>query len=809
MSTDPVLEFYFLNWEFHDKPSGSVWRNQEKLQRDHHSLVMDFITLFLIVSAFCTASAQQNVSRSSFLTPTTNSTWLSHSGLYAFGFYKQGNEYAVGIFIHGIPEKTVVWTANRDNPPVSSNATLLFASDGRLVLQMGQEQLAVVADSSGSASASMLDSGNFVIYNSDQAIIWQSFDQPTDSLLPSQRLLAGHELFSSISDTQHSTGIFRLKMQNDGNLVQYPVDTPDTAAYSYFATSAGGFGDNVTLNFDPDGRLYLLNATSFNIGNLTEGGYPTEDTIYLARIDADGIFRLYSHDLKQKGSWSILWPSSYDECNPKGLCGLNGFCVSNDQKADCVCLPGFEMVQQGNWTAGCERNFTAESCKSKNGDITHNMQEVANTVWEDVSYSVLTVPSKDSCKKACSDDCNCEAALFKDRTCKKQRLPLRFGRRQLGDSNIAFVKVSTSTPTAPTGNMKRENKKELRVDIIIIGASFVAFGCMMLVISGFVFYKNHFRYRKLSCVGNVEVSQEFAPRSFTYSELEQVTGGFKEEVGRGSFGAVFKGAMSNGEKVVAVKRLEKVLAEGDTEFQTEMKVIGRTHHRNLVRLLGYCHDGIHRLLVYEYMSNGSLADVLFTPEKQPCWDERMGIARNIARGILYLHEECDEQIIHCDIKPQNILMDEYGCAKISDFGLAKLLKQDQTKTFTGIRGTRGYVAPEWHRKLPITVKADVYSYGIVLLEIICCRKNVDCNLPEKEAILEEWAYYCFETGDITKLLGDEKVDNKQAERMVKLGIWCIQDEPSLRPSMKKVLLMLEGTVDIPIPPSPASFLSAI
>jgi tRNA A-37 threonylcarbamoyl transferase component Bud32 len=309
------------------------------------------------------------------------------------------------------------------------------------------------------------------------------------------------------------------------------------------------------------------------------------------------------------------------------------------------------------------------------------------------------------CAQACLDDCNCEAVLFKDGKCRKQRLPLRYGRRQLSDTDTALVKVSTSTPTStPNRNMSKDNKKELRVDILIICASFVAFGCMMLVISGIVFYKNHSRYRKLSCDGNVELSDDFAPRSFTYSELEKVTDGFREEIGRGAFGSVFKGALWNGQKAVAVKRLEKVLAEGEREFQTEMKVIGRTHHRNLVRLLGYCHDGSHRLLVYEYMSNGSLADILFTPEKQPCWDERMGIARNVARGILYLHEECEQQIIHCDIKPQNILMDESVCAKISDFGLAKLLKQDQTKTFTGIRGTRGYVSPEWHRKLPITVK---------------------------------------------------------------------------------------------------------
>ncbi|KAB1223468.1 G-type lectin S-receptor-like serine/threonine-protein kinase RLK1 [Morella rubra] len=224
-----------------------------------------------------------------------------------------------------------------------------------------------------------------------------------------------------------------------------------------------------------------------------------------------------------------------------------------------------------------------------------------------------------------------------------------------------------------------------------------------------------------------------------------MTGGFKEELGRGSFTTVYKGEILNGQKVVAVKMPEKVFAEGERVFQTEMKVIGRTHRRNLVRLLWYCHDGTQRLLIYEYMSNRSLANTLFMLEKQPCLDERMRIARDIARGILYLHEECKRQIIHCNIKPQNILMDDNGFAKISDFGLAKLLTQDQTRTYTGIKGTKG----------------------------------VKMNLPEEEAVIEEWVYQCFEAGDLDKLHVDEAVDKKQLERMVKLGTWCIQDEPSL------------------------------
>ncbi|KAL7249373.1 hypothetical protein ACSBR1_011547 [Camellia fascicularis] len=256
---------------------------------------------------------------------------------------------------------------------------------------------------------------------------------------------------------------------------------------------------------------------------------------------------------------------------------------------------------------------------------------------------------------------------------------------------------------------------------------------------------------------------------------------------QGSFGTVYKGTLYKEKKLIAVKRLEKVVEEGEREFQAEMRAIGRRHHRNLVRLLGYCIEGSKRLLVYEYMRNGSLADLLFKSTRRPDWNERIRIALNVARGILYLHEECETPIIHCDIKPQNILMDEFWTAKISDFGLAKLLMPDQTRTFTGVRGTRGYVAPEWQRNNPISVKVDVYSYGIVLLEIVCCRKNLEVNVstPE-EVVLSGWVYRCFAGKELNKLhvVGDEEVDLKTLENMVKVGLWCIQDEPALRPSMK-------------------------
>ncbi|KAJ7945274.1 Receptor-like protein kinase 1 [Quillaja saponaria] len=652
----------------------------------------------------CRTDAQQgrsNISQGSSLSPRSNSSWLSSNGLYAFGFYQRENGYYVGIFLAGIPQKTVVWTANRDRSPVSSDVTLLFTTDGRLVLQSKQGvETNIVNPSELVTSASILDSGNFVLYNSNGEVLWQSFENPTDTLLQGQHLHAAAELFSSVSETNPATGIFRLKMQTDGHLVQYPVETPDTAEYSYWASDTAGAGPNVILKLDENGHLYLLNEIGLYIKNLT-AGYPTREVVYLMRIDADGILRLYSHALDKNPERSTLWSSSGNKCDPKGLCGLNGFCVTYDQEAECKCLPGFAPVHLGNWTSGCERNFTAESCKGENSSVGQNIVPVPNTKWENDPYSVLSLPTEEDCGKACLEDCFCEAALFKEGSCKKQRLPMRYGGR----------------------NKKKQgaSKRHPSYKCLLLAFAFIILG-----ISGIAIHRYRIRRcKRLSPIDNLGLNEDVGPRLFTYAEVENMTNDFKEAIGRGAFGTVFKGVTLDGQLVVAVKRLEKLIAEGEREFQTEVRIIGQTHHRNLVRLLGFCLDGQHRLLIYEYMSNGSLADVLHTPARQPCWDERIRIARDVARGILYLHEECETQIIHCDIKPQNILMDDYGRARISDFGMAKLLKPDQTKTFTGIRGTKGYVAPEWHRKLPVTVKADVYSFGIVLLEIISCRRNVD------------------------------------------------------------------------------------
>ncbi|KAM0003376.1 putative protein kinase RLK-Pelle-SD-2b family [Helianthus debilis subsp. tardiflorus] len=660
----------------------------------------------------------------------------------------------------------------------------------------------------------MQDSGNFVLYDSTgRTILWQSFDHPTDTLLSGQRLLPGQTLFSSVSKTDQSIGVFRLVMQGDGNLVLYP--NRGTGDHAYWASNTPTAGPNVTLNLDSDGFLYLLQNSTYFIYNLTQGGYPTKDTLYLMRFDFDGIFKLYYHNLTNVGkNGSVMWAFSSNKCIGPGLCGVNGYCFVVNDSAGCRCLPGFEFVNPEHWSLGCKRKDTVESCKITDVGTAIEMTNLNNARWEDATYLIPKASTQDECSSACLNDCNCEAALFTGQECRLQRLPLRYVEVINSESNVGLIKVYESSLNNGT-NHSIHVKKERQMAIIAISISLISFAVLVLLISGIIMYKTRvWAYKKISENLNVQLFEDMGPRAFSYAALEKITDGFKEELGRGSFGVVYKGILESSMRPVAVKKLKQELApEGEREFQTEMKVIARTHHRNLTRLLGYCCDGPERLLVLEYMTQGSLADILFAPKEskpKPCWMERIRMAVDIARGILYLHEECENPIIHCDIKPQNILLDEYGCAKISDFGLAKLLEHDQTKTSTLIRGTRGYVAPEWHKRLPITVKVDVYSFGILLFNILCCRRNVDNSLPEHEAILEDWVYECYEANEVLKLVDyDEDVEKVRLEQMVKIGLWCVQEEPALRPSMKRVVLMLEGTVKIPIPPNPTSFLSVV
>lgn len=286
------------------------------------------------------------------------------------------------------------------------------------------------------------------------------------------------------------------------------------------------------------------------------------------------------------------------------------------------------------------------------------------------------------------------------------------------------------------------------------------------------------------------------PVRFSYEDLRVATNDFKETLGRGGFGSVFKGVLADGTGI-AVKRLDK-LGQGKRAFLAEVETIGSVHHFNLVRLIGFCAEKSYRLLVYEYMSNSSLDNWIFKKVQGSSldWQTRKKIILDIAKGMAYLHEECRQTIMHLDIKPQNILLDPNFNAKISDFGLSKLIDREMSQVQLSMRGTPGYLAPEWHQELGrITVKVDVYSFGIVLLEVVCARRSVDRSQPESAfhllRMLQNKAEY------ILKFL-DEYMQSDRDEiiRMIKISAWCLQDDPEKRPLMSTVVKVLEGVMEV-------------
>ncbi|KAG7982939.1 hypothetical protein I3843_04G078900 [Carya illinoinensis] len=771
---------------------------------------------FLLLISFSTGRAQApnqsiNITTGFSLHPTIDPTsWLSPSGRFAFGFYtKNLNGFEVGIWLVG-DKRIVVWTAFRDDPPLTSNVNLNF-TEGKILWRTEQGQEKSIAGATAAAYASMLDSGNFVLYDKDSKIIWQSFDHPTDTILGGQTLFNRGRLVSSLTESDHSTGRFNLEMQLDGNLVLYPANTANTPGDAYWSTGTDFCGNSkcqLVLYLNNTGPLSILNGTSLKHSVYDGGSDNTGNTIYRATLDSDGNFRLYSHAYDDRGNFNVsnsVWEALLGLCEVKSFCGFNSYCTYDDGKPYCACLPGTNNFSSER-SLGCERNFSEAGCRGGKeiNAAFYSIETMENMQWEDHPYAVTSM-SEEECKTSCLEECNCGAALFDSQKCRKHTLPLIYVRRSdASQGSTAFLKIGTSrSPKKPLVVVR----KTTMVEILLMTFGLTVFSVVSLTISGLLIFKSRvLRYKRLLENGNVGPAEEITLRLFSYNELKRATNGFKEEIGKGSFGAVYKGALYKAKRLVAVKRLEKAgIEDGEREFRAEMRAIGRTHHRNLVRLLGYCAEGSKRLLVYEYMSNGSLADLLFRAPMRPNWNERVRIAQDVARGILYLHEECEAPIIHCDIKPHNILMDEFWTAKISDFGLAKFLMPDQTRTFTGVRGTRGYLAPEWQKNIPISVKADVYSYGIVLFEILCCRRNIELGISsDNEMILSDWIYQCFLAGELEKIVKWEEVDKTTLENMIKAGLWCIQDEPALRPSMKSVLLMLEGITDVSVPPCPTA-----
>jgi serine/threonine protein kinase len=302
------------------------------------------------------------------------------------------------------------------------------------------------------------------------------------------------------------------------------------------------------------------------------------------------------------------------------------------------------------------------------------------------------------------------------------------------------------------------------------------------------------------------------PIRYSYSEIKKISKSFKDQLGEGGFGTVFKGTLRSG-RLVAIKMLGKSKTNGQ-DFINEVATIGRIHHVNVVQLIGFCVEGSKRALVYEFMPNGSLNKYIFLPEVSTLlsYDKMYDIALGVARGIEYLHQGCDMQILHFDIKPHNILLDENFTPKVSDFGLAKLYPaNDSIVSLTAARGTLGYMAPELFYKNigGISYKADVYSFGMLLMEMAGRRKNINASAEHSSQLyFPTWVYDQLNNGNNIEMEEATDEEKEIGKKMIIVALWCIQMKPSDRPSMNKVIQMLEGEVEyLQMPSKP--FLSSL
>lgn len=362
--------------------------------------------------------------------------------------------------------------------------------------------------------------------------------------------------------------------------------------------------------------------------------------------------------------------------------------------------------------------------------------------------------------------------------------------------------VDPRTKPVPKGRKKRT---VILAGGVVGGICAVILGLVCLL---FCFLRKVKETETGEAVYNVSFEDEFGngmgPRDFSYGKLRRATKNFDDEykLGEGGFGAVYRGVLRESSTDVAVKRFSRKSKQGIKEYTSEVKIISRLRHKNLVKLLGWCHDK-ELLLVYELMPNGSLDAHLFKERSLLSWEHRYRIVKDLASALLYLHEEGDYCVLHRDIKASNIMLDSTFNAKLGDFGLARLVDHAKGAQTTQLAGTWGYMAPECHSTGKATKETDVYSFGVVVLEIVCGRRSIEPKYDEDQASLVAWVWEAFGNqrlpGIVDKKLGQD-FDSKEMECLAIVGLWCLHPARSMRPTMRQAyqVLKFEGSFpDLP------------
>ncbi|PIA33920.1 hypothetical protein AQUCO_03900045v1, partial [Aquilegia coerulea] len=723
---------------------------------------------------------------------------------FSLAFYCNGNctSFLLGVFLHyhlhdaGDPQ--LIWSANRNNP-VRENSTLEFTQDGDLILRDVNGTSVWSTNTTGRSVVRLevTEMGNLVLFDANNQIIWQSFDYPTDTLVLGQTLVAGQKLIASASATTWNEGLQYLSVTSDGLFAFINSNPP----LSYFEKNTSTkIGYMTFLN----GSLSLYAKNPESDKPVMEILVPPVSSEFqYMKLDSDGHLKVYAWVSKWDQVADIFSDSIVDNCRYPLACGKYGICLNNQ----CTCPEDtyFQPVDERQPNLGCTE-ITPLCCEVPQNHQILSLDNISNfKVGNDSIYTDI-----ESCKQACLKNCSCKVSFFR-----------RHGTNSKGEcymetevfsliNNENHVKSNTtwsvhikvvaitlgkSPESSRTGHPKANIVKGVLVLVSVLGTVFV----VLIIIIKLALLKKNKKKKAIEKYENCHNLLPGTPMRFSYEELKTATKNFCRKLGEGASGSVYEGTLINGKKV-AVKWLDGY-KHAEISFVAEVETIGSIHHVNLVKLIGFCTDKSHKLLVYEFMCNGSLDKCIFSGKNEIVlnWQTRRKIILDIAKGLAYLHEDCRQRILHLDIKPQNILLDDKFNAKVSDFGLSKLIDKDQRKVMTAMRGTPGYMAPEWF-SFVITEKVDVYSFGIVLMEILCGKKNVDFSKPDESmhllSLLEKNAEEDRLCDMIDSNCDDMKLHTEDVMKMMNLVVWCVQSDFCKRPSMSVVVKVLDGLMDI-------------
>ncbi|KAK6946806.1 S-locus glycoprotein domain [Dillenia turbinata] len=752
-------------------------------------------------------------------TLTDGETLVSSGNIFTLGFFTPGNSTYryVGIWYANMSVQTVIWVANNQNPMNDRSGVLKIAEDGNLVIvnSTGVVWTSNVSNAGNDTSVQMLDTGNLVLSSSSnsQNYLWQSYDHIGNTFLPGMK--QGFNL-----KTGQQWYIQSWKSLNDPS----PGDYTDKLENPEFPQLIIRKGDEKHYRIGPwNGVRFIYGGIPLTTGKIfSPTMYSDENEVYIvlktssesitARtfLNETGVLQQYYWN-QQAGQWIDVLSMQQDVCKKYNLCGNNAVCGST-ASSTCRCLKGFtpkvpQKWQMQDWSDGCVRQ-TVIDCEKE-----YAFMKLTNEVNlpDLLQYSVNNSMNLQDCQAMCLSNCSCSAFSSLQMIGQGSGCALWFGdlvdlRADTDDGVVLYLKLLPSEIDSGGGSNKKRR-------LVIAVTTSVVLAILVLVPLGWCFGESMFTSQELGHEEELELPM------YDLFTIKAITANFasSQKIGEGGFGPVYKAQLETGQEI-AIKRLSKNSRQDLNEFKNEASLIAKLQHRNLVRLLGCCIQDEERMLIYEYLPNGSLDSYIFGQHSHLHarhgslldWKKRYDIILGIARGLLYLHRDSRLRIIHRDLKASNVLLDNELNPKISDFGMARTFNGEPVEDKTRrVVGTYGYMSPEYAIDGFFSIKSDVFSFGVLLLEIVSGKRNRGFCHPEHELSLLGHAWNLLNEGKELELVDPmtgKEYAKSEVSRCIQVGLLCVQRHPKDRPTMSAALSMLDSeNIILPHPKEPGFY----